>query len=612
MCGIIGYTGRQPAAGILLDALRRLEYRGYDSAGIAVLDTGADPVSVTKDTHKVDELAKLVESEGMPDGTTGIGHTRWATHGRPTTENAHPHQDCTGRIHVIHNGIIENYRELRVELGMRGHEFASDTDTEVVPHLIEDCYDGDLAAAVRLALNRVHGAYALVVISADAPDCIVGARLNAPLVVGLGRGESFVSSDIAALIPFTKRVALLGEGEVVCATPDGISVQTQHGEAVAPRVITVDWEASQAQKNGYPHFLLKEIHEQPEALENVLRGRIADTGLVDLSELSVSDEPLLRAREVVLVACGSAWYTAMISRYMIERLARVRCSVEPASEFRYADAVVDRDSLVIAISQSGETADTLAAVRQAHACGATVLAITNVVGSALSMVADGVLYMQAGPEISVAATKTFVNQVACGLLLALHVGDVRGSLDVGRHREIVEELRGVPALIRRALDLEPQVTDIGQRYAHARNAMYIGRGINFPVALEGAMKLKEVAYVHAEGYAAGELKHGPIALLDPDVPVVAIATRGRTLPKMVSNVQEVHSRDAPIIALITEGEDPFDGGLVSETISVPACDEVLSPMVNVVPLQLLAYHVAVQRGCDVDQPRNLAKSVTVE
>ncbi|HEX6539865.1 MAG TPA: glutamine--fructose-6-phosphate transaminase (isomerizing) [Candidatus Dormibacteraeota bacterium] len=612
MCGIIGYTGSQPAAGILLDALRRLEYRGYDSAGIAVLDTDADGVSVTKDTHKVAELTRLVEAEGVPGGSTGIGHTRWATHGRPTTENAHPHQDCTGRIHVIHNGIIENHRELRTELGLRGHEFASDTDTEVVPHLIEDCYRGDLAAAVRLALNRVRGAYALVVISADAPGCIVGARLNAPLVVGLGRGESFVSSDIAALIPFTKRVALLGEGEVVTATPDGISVQTQHGEAVAPRVITVDWEASQAQKNGYPHFLLKEIHEQPEALEHVLRGRIDDTGLVNLSELVVGDEPLTRAREVVLVACGTAWYTAMIARYMIERLARVRCSVEPASEFRYTDAVVDRDSLVIAISQSGETADTIAAVRQAHERGAPVIAVTNVVGSALSMAADGVLYMQAGPEVSVAATKTFVNQVACGLLLALHLGDVRGSLDVDRHRAIVEELRGMPALVRRALDVEEQVRDIGQRYAHARNAMYIGRGINFPVALEGAMKLKEVAYVHAEGYAAGELKHGPIALLDPDVPVVAVATRGRTLAKTASNVEEVHSRDAPVIAIVSEGEDPFDSGLVSETISVPACNELLSPLVNVVPLQLLAYHVAVQRGCDVDQPRNLAKSVTVE
>ena len=612
MCGIIGYTGRQQAAGILLDALRRLEYRGYDSAGIAVLDPEADQVSVTKDTHKVAELARQVEAEGMPDGVTGVGHTRWATHGRPTAENAHPHQDCTGRIHVIHNGIIENYRELRSDLARRGHEFVSDTDTEVVPHLIEDCYRGDLTSAVRLALNRVRGAYALVVISADEPGLIVGARLNAPLVVGLGSQQTFISSDIAALIPFTKRVALLGEGEIVTATAGGITVQTSRGQAVAPRIITVDWEAAQAQKNGFPHFLLKEIHEQPEAVESALRGRVAETGHVDLSELGVGDDAIARAREVVFVACGSAWYTAMAMRYAIEELARVRCSVEPASEFRYTDSVVDESTLVIAVSQSGETADTLAAVREAHARGATVIAITNVLGSALSLEADGVLYMQAGPEISVAATKTFVNQIVCGLLLALHIGDVRGTLDPERHLALVAELCTVPELIRQALQLEAQVTDIGQRYAHARNAMYIGRGINFPVALEGAMKLKEVAYVHAEGYAAGELKHGPIALLDPDVPVVAIATRGRTLSKTVSNVQEVHSREAPVIALVTAGEDPFDIDLVAETIAVPACSELLSPLVNVVPLQLLAYHVAVHRGCDVDQPRNLAKSVTVE
>ena len=612
MCGIIGYTGPRPAAGILLDALRRLEYRGYDSAGIAVLDGAGGLTSVIKDKHKVAELALQVEAEGTPDGTTGIGHTRWATHGRPTAENAHPHQDCTGRINVIHNGIIENFRELRHELVARGHEFASDTDTEVVPHLIEDSYHGDLAAAVRGALNRIRGAYALVVISADEPGRVVGARFNAPLVVGLGEGEMFVSSDITALIPYTKRVALLGEGEIASVAPGGVTVQTLRGVPVEPRVITVDWEAAQAQKNGYPHFLLKEIHEQPEALANALRGRIGDIGLVDLSELEVPDGVLERAREVVIVACGSAWYTAMVARYAIEHLARVRCSVEPASEFRYTDPVVDQHSLVVAISQSGETADTLAAVRHARAKGAPVIAITNVVGSALSLEADGVLYMQAGPEISVAATKTFVNQIACGVLLALHLGDVRGTLPVDRHRALATEMQQLPGLIEQTLALESVMAEIGQRYAHARNAMYIGRGINFPVALEGAMKLKEVSYVHAEGYAAGELKHGPIALLDPDVPVVAIATRGQTLPKMVSNVQEVHSRDAPIIALVTEGEDPFDSGFAADTVAVPACTELFSPMVNVVPLQLLAYHVAVQRGCDVDQPRNLAKSVTVE
>jgi glucosamine--fructose-6-phosphate aminotransferase (isomerizing) len=606
MCGIIGYTGPRPAAPILLDSLRRLEYRGYDSAGIAIIDADGD-VATVKNTNKVADLARQVEAEGTPSGTVGIGHTRWATHGRPSLENAHPHQDCTGRIHVIHNGIVENYRELRAELMSRGHEFLSETDTEVVPHLIEDAFHGDLASAVRSALNRMQGACALVVISADEPDRVVGARMNAPLVVGLGRGEVFVSSDITALIPYTKRIALLGEGEIVTATPDGISVQQLDGTAVEARIVTVDWEAEQAQKNGYPHFLLKEIHEQPDAVRNALRGRIDDLGMVVLPELGMTTERL----EVVLVACGSAWYAAMVAGYAIEHLAKIRCKVEAASEFRYGEALVDEHSLVVAVSQSGETADTLAAVRQAHLAGAQVIAITNVVGSALPLEADGALYMQAGPEISVAGTKTFMTQMVCGLLLALRLGDARGTLDVAEHQRLVAELQHLPDLLRRTLELEPLLVDLGQRFAHTHSALYIGRGINFPIAMEGALKLKEISYVHAEGYAAGELKHGPIALLEPDVPVVAIATRSATLPKMVSNIQEVHSRDAPVIALITEGEDPFDAGFAT-TIPVPGCSEVFSPLVNVIPLQLFAYHVAVQRGCDVDQPRNLAKSVTVE
>ena len=611
MCGIIGYAGPRPAAPILLESLRRLEYRGYDSAGIAVLDADGESTLV-KNNHKVDELERQVAREGMPPGTLGIGHTRWATHGRPSVENAHPHTDCTGNIHLIHNGIIENYRELRAELVAHGHTFSSDTDTEVVPHLIEEYFRGDLTAAVRAALNRIRGAYALVVMTSDQPDRIVGGRFNAPLVVGLGNGEVFISSDITALIPYTKRVALLGEGEIVTATAAGAEVQRLDGTPVEPRVVTVDWEAEQAQKNGYPHFLLKEIHEQPDAVRHALRDRIADTGVVALPELGIADSVIAGAREVVLVACGSAWYAALATRYMIEHIAGVRCSVEPASEFRYSDVLVDDKSLVIAFSQSGETADTLAAVRHARRQGATVIAVTNVVGSALSLESDGVLYMQAGPEISVAATKTFINQLVCGMLLALYLGDVRGTLDIDEQRRMVRELERVPAMIEQALGLEAQLAEIGQRYSRARTALYIARGINYAIALEGALKVKEISYVHAEGYAAGELKHGPIALLDPEVPVVAIATRSRTLPKLVTNVEEAHSRDAPVIALVTEGENPFDSDLVRDVITVPACDELVSPMVNVVPLQLLAYHMAVQRGCDVDQPRNLAKSVTVE
>ncbi|MBV8301424.1 MAG: glutamine--fructose-6-phosphate transaminase (isomerizing) [Candidatus Dormibacteraeota bacterium] len=611
MCGIIGYTGPRPAAPVLLESLRRLEYRGYDSAGIAVLEPGGGS-TVVKNNQKVEDLVRQVEAEGVPAGTAGIGHTRWATHGKPSIENAHPHQDCTGAIHLIHNGIIENHRELREELEAQGHVFASETDTEVVPHLIEQHYHGDLAQAVRAALGRIRGAYAVVVMHAAEPGRIVGARFNAPLVVGLAAHETFISSDITALIPYTKRVALLGEGQIVSATPRGIQVQTLDGVAVEARVVTVDWEAEQAQKNGFPHYFLKELHEQPDAVRQALAGRIGETGCVDISETGLPVSLLEQANEVVIVACGSASYAAEVSRYAVEHLAGVRCIVEPASEFRYSDVLVDKSTLVIAFSQSGETADTLAAVRHARRQGAPVLAVTNVVGSALSLEADGVLYMQAGPEISVAATKTYVNQVVCGMLIALHLGEVRGTLDVDTHRAVLAELATVPALLERALDVEPLVANIAQRYAQASDAMYIARGVNFATALEGALKLKEISYIHAEGYAAGELKHGPIALLGPAVPVVAVATRSSTLPKLVSNVQEVHSREAPVIALVSEGENPFDSALVRDVIEVPACSELLSPLVNVVPLQLLAYHVAVQRGCDVDQPRNLAKSVTVE
>ena len=613
MCGIIGYAGPRLAAPVLLDSLRRLEYRGYDSAGIAVLDgDNGGTTTLVKSERKVADLVHQLDVDGIPKGHVGIGHTRWATHGRPTVVNAHPHVDCTGRIHLIHNGIIENFRELRAELTGKGHVFHSQTDTEVVPHLIEELYAGDLAAAVRAALQRIQGAYALVVVSSDEPDRIVGARLNAPLVVGLGDGEVFISSDITALIPYTKRVVLIGEGEVVSASSQEMTITTMDGTVVEPRVIVVDWEAEQAQKGGYPNYMLKEIFEQPEALRNALRDRIDDTGVVLLPDLGLSDASLQEIRSVTVIACGTALFAGMVAKYAIEQLARVPVTVEAASEFRYADPILDKSALVVAISQSGETADTMAAVREARRKGATVVAITNVMGSALSLEADGVLYMQSGPEICVAATKTFMNQIACGYLLALRLADARGAIDIDEHRRLTGELLAIPDKLTKALELEPQLAEMAQRYAHAQNALYIGRGINYPVALEGAMKLKEVSYVHAEGYAAGELKHGPIALLDPNVPVIALATRSRTLPKMVSNIQEVRSSEAPVIAVITEGENPFDADLAQDVVSVPDCEELLSPLINVVPLQLFAYHVAIQRGCDVDQPRNLAKSVTVE
>jgi glucosamine--fructose-6-phosphate aminotransferase (isomerizing) len=611
MCGIIGYSGPRLAAPVLLDSLTRLEYRGYDSAGIAVLDDEGGTV-VAKSNLKVADLVHQLDVVGIPDGHTGIGHTRWATHGRPTVVNAHPHRDCTGRINIIHNGIIENYRELRVELVAAGHVFTSDTDTEVVPHLIEQYYDGDLAEAVRTALQRIRGAYALVAITALEPGRIVGARLNAPLVVGLGDDEIFVSSDITALIPYTKRVVLIGEGQMASATPAGVTITGLDGSPVEPRVIAVTWEAEQAQKNGYPHFMLKEIYDQPVALRAALQGRIDSSGLVDLPDVLLDARHLRDLDQVTIVACGSAWIAGFVTKYAIERLARVRCDVEPSSEFRYGDPLLNRRTLVIAFSQSGETADTMAAVREARRQGSTVIAVTNVVGSALSMEADGVIYMQSGPEICVAATKTMLTQMACGMLLALRLGSARGTLDDEEHRRLTSAMLDAPTLIEKALELEPQLAEMAQRYSHTRSAMFIGRGVNFPVALEGALKLKEVSYIHAEGYAAGELKHGPIALLDPDVPVVAIATRSRTLAKMVGNIQEVSSRDAPVIALVSAGENPFDAGFVRDVVEVPLVDELVSPLVNVVPLQLFAYHVAVARGCDVDQPRNLAKSVTVE
>jgi glucosamine--fructose-6-phosphate aminotransferase (isomerizing) len=613
MCGIIGYTGPRPATPILLESLRRLEYRGYDSAGIAVLDADDGNTAVVKSERKVDALAQVLAAQGMPAGRLGIGHTRWATHGRPTLVNAHPHQDCTGRIHLIHNGIIENYRELRAELLARGHRFESDTDTEVVPHLIEEMYRGSLAAAVRQALRRIEGAYALVIFSADEPDLLVGARLNAPLVLGLGVGETFVSSDITALIPYTKRMLLLGEGEVAAARGGEVEVMSLDGTRAEPRTIVVDWDAEQAQKGGFPHFMLKEIHEQPEALRQVLRDRIdPDTGLVTLPGLGLDDAAIARVRNVAVVACGTALFAGTVVREAIEQLARIPVAVEAASEFRYRDPLVDSGTLLVAISQSGETADTIAAVREARRRGAQVVALTNVVGSALNLEADGTILLQAGPEIGVAATKTFLAQMVAGILLAMRLGDSRGTFAVDAHRELAAELMELPDKVGRALLLEPQLAEMAQRYAHLHNAMYIGRGINVATALEGALKLKEVSYVHAEGYAAGELKHGPIALLDPAVPVVAVATRSATLPKTVSNVQEVHARQAPVIALVTEGENPFDSGLARDVVEVPFAPELLSPVINVVPLQLFAYHVAVERGCDVDQPRNLAKSVTVE
>src|ERR671934_1891885 len=610
MCGIIGYLGERSAAPIIMDSLKRLEYRGYDSAGVAIFNESDGHTSVVKSAAKVDTLVDRLTEE-MPEGRLGIGHTRWATHGRPTVINAHPHTDCSNKIMVIHNGIIENFAELRRELQAKGHSFVSETDTEVVPHLIEEHFKGDLTAAVREALLKLRGAYAMAIFSQHDPDLLIGARLNAPLVVGIGEKEWFIASDITAIIPYTKKVLLLGEGEMVAISSLGPEVSTLKGEAVKPRVIEVKWDISQAQKGGYPHFMAKEINEAADAVSNGLRGRLTDEGEVSFEEFDFTDRQLLRVRDIKMVAAGTSFYAALLGKYIIEDLARVPVEVEPASEFRYRQPIIDENSLVVGISQSGETADTLAAIREAHERKSIVVSVTNVVGSSMALESDGVIYLHAGPEIGVASTKTFIAHVTCLYLLGIRLAAVRHRLEPERLRNLVSELKTLPSAVQSVLDRAEALQALARKYASYRNFMYIGRGINYPIALEGALKLKEISYLHAEGYAAGELKHGPIALLDQQFPVFAIATQAATLEKMVSNIQEVLARDAPVLALVTEGDHTLDE-IAADRFEVPAVSEFLSPIPNVVAMQLFAYFVATERGCNVDQPRNLAKSVTVE
>ena len=610
MCGIIGYLGERPATPIIMESLKRLEYRGYDSAGVAILNEDSHNTSVVKSASKVDTLIERLK-EDMPTGHLGIGHTRWATHGRPTVINAHPHTDCTGKVMVIHNGIIENFAELRQGLQERGHVFVSETDTEVVPHLIEENFHGDLVAAVRASLAKLRGAYAMAIFSQHDPELLIGARLNAPLVVGIGTKEWFIASDITAIIPYTKKVLLLGEGEMVSVTPLGPEVSTLAGAAVKPKIIEVKWDISQAQKGGYAHFMAKEINEAPETVSNALRGRLTDDGEVTFEEFALTDRQLLKVRDIKMVAAGTSYYAALLGKYIIEDLARIPVEVEPASEFRYRQPIIDENTLVLGISQSGETADTLAAIREARRLEAKVVSITNVVGSSMALESDGVIYLHAGPEIGVASTKTFVAHVTCLYLLGIRLAAVRHRIPAERLRELTAELKRLPAAVHAVLESAEDIKRLALRNAHYRNFMYMGRGINYPIALEGALKLKEISYLHAEGYAAGELKHGPIALLDNDFPVFAIATESQTLEKMASNIQEVLARDAPVLALVSRGSQLLRG-IAADVLEVPAVSEFLSPIPNVVAFQLFAYFVAAERGCDVDQPRNLAKSVTVE
>ncbi len=614
MCGIIGYLGGREATPILMESLKRLEYRGYDSAGVAVLEMpkagSARRTSMTKSEAKVDTLIEKLKAN-MPSGKLGIGHTRWATHGKPTYINAHPHTDCHNKIFVVHNGIIENFAELKAELQAAGHEFTSDTDSEVVPHLIEANYKGDFLAAVRAALLRIRGAYALAMFSTDDPELLIGARLNAPLVVGLGGGEYYIASDITAIIPYTKRVLVLGEGEVAAVTPLGVAVSTLDGVSVEPKLIHVDWDVSQAQKGGFAHFMLKEIHEAPETVANAMRGRLTDDGAVSFRDFDIPDEELRRYREVVLLGMGTSLHAAMIGEYVIEDWAGIPARAVDASEFRYRRPTFGTDTLAVVVTQSGETADTLVGLHQAKERGALTVAVTNVVASSAARDADGAIYLHAGPEIGVASTKTFLAHIVSLYLLGLRLATVNGRVSLERRRELVASLRALPDQVRAILDRDNEIASMAHRYSRYRNFMYAGRGLGYPVALEGALKLKEISYIHAEGTTGGELKHGPIALVDTDFPVIAVCTASATKIKMVSNVHEIVARDAPVLALVTAGDHSLDG-VATDVFVMPAVEEGVGAILNTVLLQLFAYHVAVELGEDVDQPRNLAKSVTVE
>jgi glucosamine--fructose-6-phosphate aminotransferase (isomerizing) len=614
MCGIIGYLGDKEATPILMESLKRLEYRGYDSAGVAVLELPkpgqAIHTSLTKSERKVDTLIEKLKAN-MPTGHLGIGHTRWATHGKPTYINAHPHTDCHGKIFVVHNGIIENFAELRAELQAHGHEFTSETDTEVVPHLIEANYKGDFLAAVRAALMRIHGAYALAMFHTDDPELLIGARLNAPLVVGLGDKEFYIASDITAIIPYTKRVLVLGEGEVAAITPLGAEVSTLDGITVKPKLIHVDWDVSQAQKGGFAHFMLKEIHETPEAVANAMRGRLTDDGIVSFREFDVDDEKLRAYNEVLLLGMGTSRHAAMVGEYLIEDWAGIPSRAEDASEFRYRRPTFGPKTLAVVLTQSGETADTLVGLHQAKERGALTVAVTNVFASSAARDADGAIYLHSGPEIGVASTKTLAAHMVSLSLLALRLSTVNGRVSLERRHELVAALRALPNQIDQLVGREKEIAQMAEQYSKFRNFMYFGRGLSYPVALEGALKLKEISYIHGEATTGGELKHGPIAMLDKEFPVIAICTASPTKDKMVSNVYEIVARDAPVLALVTEGDHSLDG-VATDVFAMPAAEESMGAILNTVMLQLFAYHVAVKLGQDVDQPRNLAKSVTVE
>ncbi len=609
MCGIVGYTGPREAGPILIEGLARLEYRGYDSAGIALVDDGG-MLFVEKKAGKLANLRAAI-ADRTPHAAIGLAHTRWATHGRPNDLNAHPHQDCTGDITVIHNGIIENFRELRDGLEARGHRLTSETDTEALAHLVEEAYQGDLADAVRDTLRKVEGAYAIAVMHRREGERLVGARKDVPLVVGLADGESFLASDVAAILAHTNQVIFLEDGDVADLCPTGVVITDVAGARQERTVTTIDWTTEAAEKGGYEHFMLKEIHEQPESLRQAIAGRVTSNDRIFLEELEGFEETLAQIERVELVACGTASYAALVGAAAIQDWVGIPARVTVGSEFRYSPPPIDGRTLVIAVTQSGETADTIAPTRLARERGAPIIAVTNTVGSAITREAHRVLFLQAGPEIAVAASKTFVAQVTTLVILAAAIAKARGALGLEQEQELGAALRALPAAAARTLENTTGIPDLARRYVNSRGFMFVGRGYTYPTALEGALKLKEVSYVHAEGYAAGEMKHGPISLLDAECPLVAVATRSSVYEKLISNVMEGRARDARVIAVATEGDRNIER-VADDVCWVPDTHEALSPILAIIPLQLFAYHVAIARGTDVDQPRNLAKSVTVE
>jgi glucosamine--fructose-6-phosphate aminotransferase (isomerizing) len=630
MCGIVGYVGKKRVVPVIIDGLRRLEYRGYDSAGIAVAGNGnghgqQESLQIRRAEGKLRNLEEVIRLKPL-DGTYGIGHTRWATHGRPSEENAHPHRDCTGKIVVVHNGIVENYLSLKKKLTEEGHIFSTETDTEIIAHLVEKhlLQQGNgnspkLEDAVRQTVKELSGVFALAVISAEEPDKIVASRNGPPLVIGLGHGEYFVASDVPALLPHTRDLFFLHDGDLAVITPAGVQVTDFHGKSMAREVQHISWDPIMVEKGGFKHFMLKEIHEQPTAVRETALGRISlDSGKVFLEKMNISEDDLLQTQKINIVACGTSWHAGLAGKFMIERMARIPVEVDYASEYRYRNPITSSRDLAVLITQSGETADTIAAQREAKEKGSKTLAICNVVGAMIAREAAGTLYTHAGPEIGVASTKAFTSQLTALFLLALYLGELRGEITPERGKEYVRELAKIPGKLESLLTREKECDELAKRYIGAQDFLFLGRGIHYPIALEGALKLKEVSYIHAEGYPAGEMKHGPNALIDENLPVVVLATKDPNDPdsvlryeKTISNMKEVKARSGKVIAVAIEGDEEIKDA-ADQVLYVPQTTELLLPILEIVPLQLLAYHMAVRRGCDVDQPRNLAKSVTVE